>query len=167
MLNRKALLIILLLVSCPTAANPNYPQNLTLVGQSVLSFFWWDIYEAKLFTPSGRYAQDPRPLLLQITYKREIKSLDLVEETDNQWERFNLNQEQRSQWLAELAQMWPDVSENDSIAFYTDESGRCHFYFNQAFIGSMTDPEFCGHFANIWLAENGPYPRLTLELTGG
>ena len=148
-------------------AEESYPTNLSLVGQSSLSFFWWDIYDAELYNQSGQYQQDQWPLLLKLTYQRSIKSVDLLEETDSQWQRFNISQEQRQFWLSQLAKIWPDVHKDDSIAFYVDNSGNCHFYFNQSFIGSVNDAEFSVHFANIWLAKDGPFPKMTRKLTGG
>lgn len=163
-----SLLVLFIFFSGNIVANAptTLPTNLKLVGTANLSIWWWDIYDAELYNAEGIYKSNQGPLLLKLTYQREIDSEDLVSETASQWERFSLGEDKTQAWLEQVATIWPDVKENDSITFYIDKIGNCHFYFNGQFIGSIKDPEFSENFVNIWLANDGPYPTMTRKLTG-
>ena len=147
------------------------PENLKLVGKANLSIWFWDIYDAELYNTSGQYQSDDdptinRPLLLKITYNRKISSEDLIEETASQWERFDISEIKKAQWLESLRSIWPSVNDNDHIMFYIDADGFCHFFYNDRYIGSVEDHQFSRHFANIWLARDGPHPDMTSRLIG-
>lgn len=148
------------------SANKEMPNDLKLVGESNLSVWWWDIYDAKLFTKTGSYQNQEVPLLLSITYNRDIESIDLIDETDSQWKRFDVEEVLRKQWIDQLSNLWPDVKKDDNISFHIDKFGTCHFYFNGKHIGSVADPKFSSSFSAIWLAENSAYPKMTQRLTG-
>ncbi|TQV73169.1 hypothetical protein FLL45_17125 [Aliikangiella marina] len=152
--------------SSHATASAEMPKDLKLVGESNLSVWWWDIYDAQLFTESGRYQTEELPLLLSITYNRDIDSADLIDETDSQWERFKIDEKQRKAWVEQLTGLWPDVRKDDNISFHIDKLGNCHFYFNGEFIGTVSDPNFSTSFSAIWLAENSAYPKMTQRLTG-
>jgi len=164
-LARKLLYLLVAMLLFP-AASASVPQGLTLVGKAELSILWWDIYDAELYSQTGSYVPQQKPLLLKISYKRAISRDDLLEETLAQWQRFNIAAEKKQEWLTQLAQFWPDVKASDNISFYIDASGSCHFYFNDTFIGRVDDASFSHYFANIWLDENGPYPDMTSALLG-
>ena len=142
------------------------PKQYTLVGQASLSILWWEIYEAELYTQSGQYQDNQIPIYLKLTYRRNIDSQELIEETQSQWKRFDIVESKQRVWLSQLESIWPNVKENDSIAFFINAEGVCNFYFNDEFIGSVASKEFSQNFANIWLAPNGPYPKMTRRLTG-
>lgn len=164
---RLLMLFSFLLASNAAASTSiHIPTDLKLVGSANLSVWWWDIYNAELYNSEGMYRSNQGPLVLKITYQREIQNDDLLEETAKQWQRFSIPQNKINSWLEQVAPMWPNVAENDTITFYIDNQKHGHFFFNEEFMGSIPDPEFSEHFVNIWLAANGPYPKMTQELTG-
>ncbi len=143
-------------------------DGLQLTGEARLKVLFWNVYDARLFTVEGRYRERGYPLALQLDYLRDIASSDLVDETLRQWQKQGLDGHPRIEaWLAKLAELWPDVTEDDAITLVVDVRGRSSFYFNDALLGSIDDPEFSDYFAAIWLSENTTSPRVREKLIKG
>lgn len=154
------------MLSSTTFATPW--ESMTLVGQGKLKVLFWDIYEAKLFTPTGEYQEQQYPLALELTYLRKFKKADLISETKNQWEKQGYEEHPRMKvWLDQLDQHWIDVSKKDQICLYIDELGNSHFYINGDFTGKIIDPEFSKAFAAIWLSEKTTEPEIRKLLIAG
>ena len=62
------------------------PDDFSKVGQTRLSVYFWDVYDATLYSPSGKYKQDERQALL-LAYLRDIKAKDLIETTEEEWQK--------------------------------------------------------------------------------
>ncbi len=143
-------------------------DSLQLTGEARLKVLFWNVYDARLYTVDGRYRERAWPMALQLDYLREIESSDLVEETLRQWQQQGLDGHPRiGDWLARLAELWPDVTEEDAITLVVDADGRSRFYFNDALLGGIDDPEFADYFAAIWLSEKTTSPRVREQLING
>ncbi|MDF2182833.1 chalcone isomerase family protein [Neptuniibacter sp. CAU 1671] len=140
---------------------PDWPE----VGRAKLEVLWFDIYNAALHAPEGVFAGFSAPLLLQVNYLRDFKGKDLVTETDKQMQPFS-TQTQREQWLPQLLNLWPDIKKGDQLAFEITPSGEGHFYYNQRWLGVVSDPGFAEAFVKIWLANESEYPELASQLRG-
>jgi hypothetical protein len=162
----KTLLIYLLLISSVSFSSENQKEELSLVGSSSLSVWFWDVYDITLKAPNGKYIPNQFPLHMELTYKREIASKELVSETVKQWRRFDIEESKKKSWAELLNKFWPDVKAKDKISFYVDQKKITHFYFNGRFIGEIKQPGFADAFLSIWLAKDGPYPKMTKELLG-
>lgn len=165
------LIIACFICSAPAYASDNLkvnylPNDYLAVGQSSLSVLFWDVYDIQLKTPKGRFEYGQFPLILELTYKREITKQQLVAETLKQWKRFSIEENQKQQWAEKLLAIWPDVIDGDNISFHVDDSYTTFFYHNKIFIGEISSARFSTQFLAIWLAPNGPYPKLTKELIG-
>ncbi|RVU29464.1 chalcone isomerase family protein [Neptunomonas marina] len=145
---------------------PSFKESWQDVGEAHLKVFWFDVYNAVLRTPTGRFDGYDAPLQLCLDYQRKIRKKMLLDET-----RKHLNplatQAKVERWMLELQQMWPSVKEGDQIAFQIDEQGKGHFFFNQTWIGTMKDPEFSPAFVKIWLGRSSMFPELAEKLRGG
>ncbi len=159
-------MVLLVLQIGLVCANESAQNDLTVVGRSNFSVWFWDIYDIELKTPSGIYEAGKFPLSLELTYKREISNVELVDETVNQWERFNISENQKKNWAKQLLAIWPSVKPADKITFYIDNEKITYFYFNDQFIGKIDQTGFSDAFASIWLGLNGPYPEMTKKLIG-
>ncbi len=164
-----AFLWLLLQPACLHATTPPLPRDWPLVGEAQLSVLWWDIYRARLFHPDhARPHQSPwmtQPLLLELTYQRDISAAQLLRETESQLQPFSSG-EQRRQWLPQLARLWPDVRKGDQLSLFTDAGGAAWFYANGTALGSISDPEFAPAFLSIWLAPDSQFPELARALRG-
>ncbi len=142
-------------------------QGLRTVGQGEMRWLWFKLYDATLYSESGRYQQGRYPQALSITYARAIERQDLLEATAAEWHRLGLGSEsERQRWLARLATLWPDVVPGDKLVFYVDEQGTGHFWLRDRLLGSLDDPAFAPAFLAIWLTDDSRDPALTRRLRG-
>ena len=161
---RCALLVWALLLGAVVRADGGALQ---MVGQARLNVLFWPVYDSRLYSPDGRYAEGARPLRLEIQYLRDVEAQDLLEQTRKEWQRLGTGPAQQQQWLASLEQLWPDVSENDVLALVVDEQDRSTFLLNGKPLGTIDDPAFGGEFLAIWLSPETSRPELRLALLGG
>ena len=158
-----SLLLMLSLCAASVQAVP-IPDRLHSVGQAELRVFFLKIYRAELYSATGRYEKLQGPLMLRLTYQRDISSNRLVSETRKQIG--DLPSAQLDRWMGRLADMWPDLEKGDELTFYMDPEGLGHFHHNGQYIGSLEDRTFTEAFLNIWLADDSAYPKLTRKLRG-
>lgn len=151
--------------------NPTPPQllselraTLTEVGSARFSVLFWDVYDSSLLTPSGTYDNSSK-YLLEITYLRNIKSADLIERTEEQWQHLGVDAIQYQNYLPQLKALWPDIKKGDRLSLWVD-SNNASFYFNNELSGSIDDGVFGNLFASIWLSPDTSEPKLRKKLIG-
>ena len=135
-----------------------------LVGQARLRVLFWDVYDSELYTPNGSWLSRA-PYRLEITYLRDISSVQLIEETEKAWKTQGRSHPSQALWLEALSDIWPDVSSGDKLTLWVDQKFASVFYFNLKPIGAIADPDFGELFGGIWLAEDSPRPILRNKLT--
>lgn len=157
------------LITAPAQASQcaaSYAEDLELVGETRLSVMFWDVYDARLYTESGEY-KDAKQRVLRLDYLRDIEAADLVETTEEEWERLDYEVDAESkEWLAALAEMWPDVSEGDCITLRETSDGYAEFYGNDGLLGTIESATFTQRFLDIWLAEKSRFEDERNELIG-
>lgn len=159
------LLLVVLLTTTAVSAQPL--QGLDEVGSARLKVMFWNIYESTLFSADGRYTGITPDLALKIEYRRNIRKQQFVEYTREEWQKQALYSETSEQWLDQLQELLPDVSKGDSLIVKVNQDLESEFYFNQSYLGKITNPQFTQHFLAIWLSEKSSYPELRLQLVGG
>ncbi|BDX08519.1 chalcone isomerase family protein [Planctobacterium marinum] len=161
-----AAIVFMLLPAEGYAMENNAPwKSMKLVGEGKLSFLFWDIYYARLYSADGRYQEQAYPLALELTYLRDFTKQQLVEETAKQWKKLGFEDETKTQtWLSRLSELWPDVEEKQSITLYIDNQNRSFFYFNAELLGQIDDAEFSQAFLAIWLSEDTSAPEVRKKL---
>lgn len=159
-------LLILLCLSLPLKAEPPSHTRWPDVGTATLTWGFWTVYHSTLKTPSGQYLSPQTPLALSIDYQMDIDKDDLLSETDKQWKHLKVDAEKRQNWLKVLAEIWPDVKENDNLTFVINQSGGTFFHNGNA-IGDIADPQLSQGFVDIWLSTDTKYPKLRKKLITG
>ncbi|MDV6250718.1 chalcone isomerase family protein [Vibrio sp. EA2] len=145
------------------------------VGQAKLTWFIFDIYESRLRAPDGRYQVSadvsPHPFALEIYYQRDVTKQQLLEVTEEQWQKLGVNQQRRQQWLSELNEMYPNIKKGDELAYVTDgKSG--HLLYRRAgevspvTVGYVEDEGLNDAFLSIWLSPKTEFPKLRKQLIG-
>ena len=129
-----------------------------------MKWLWFEIYQAKVLTPTGTYVSNQRPLSLELLYKRNITAKQLIQSTVDEWQRQKIDYQ--AEWVSILADMWPNIEAQDRLILYVDESSVSHFFYNNKFIGSLNDTLFSSAFSAIWLSENTLKPALRNQLIG-
>ena len=141
-------------------------QGLNKHGQTKLSVLFWDIYRAELYTAAPTYQADAFPQALKLHYLRDIDADELLEHTEDEWQKLGVSAEQYASWLPELQTIWPDIKRGDELTLIVTSDGLGQFYFNNQAIGQLDDPLFGRQFLRIWLDPNSSYPKLRQQLIG-
>ncbi|MDP5130656.1 MAG: chalcone isomerase family protein [Paraglaciecola sp.] len=155
---------VFLLCSSISFANPI--ADFKMVGKAKLEVLFWDVYRSELYTPSGTFEAKIFPQALKIHYLRNIKSKDLIERTDEEWQKLGISATQTAPWLEQLTAIWPDIKKGDELLLLVDQQHRSRFYFNNDIIGDIEDTDFGFNFLRIWLDEKSSYPDLQRQLIG-
>lgn len=137
------------------------------IGEGTFSVLFWDLYHSQLLTTSGDYPvlQENEALLFKINYFADISRDDLIERTVEQWQHIGIAELTYQQYLDDLNNIWPDIVKGDSLALVIN-NGHSHFYFNENYIGKITDDKFGQLFIDIWLSEKTSQPALRSALLG-
>jgi hypothetical protein len=135
-----------------------------LVGTAQMKWLWFEIYQAKLLTPTGTYKPNQWPLALDLLYRRSITAEQLIQSTMYAWERQDIDYP--VEWVSKLRDIWPDIAPQDQLILYVDRASISYFFYNGKFIGSIKDPLFSTAFTAIWLSKNTLKPALRNQLIG-
>lgn len=157
--------ILALSLSAPLWAVP----DLETVGQGSYRYMLWQLYDARLASGDGRFVdyQQSTPLLLELTYKRNISRDQFIKATVDEWKKLKqTSSEQQQQWAEQLAKLWQDVKKGDKLAAVLLPDNSVEFYFNGTKTGVLADEAFGPAFFNIWLDSATSAPKLREQLTG-
>lgn len=162
--------LVLLLLSAPVTASENCPipnqEQYEQVGKTRLKVLFWSIYDADLWTDTGRYDQFNQRVL-RLNYLRSISADDLVDTTADEWQRLGIElTADHQQWLIELRRMWPDVDKGDCLMLVENQQGHAQFYNAEGTLGGIESQLFTDHFLAIWLAENSRFDDERKQLLG-
>lgn len=156
--------VILILFTGNTMANPL--NDLQKVGKAKLEVFFFDVYYSTLYSANGEYSEDNYPMVLDIEYLRNIKAKDLVDTTQQEWQKLGFNESQIAGWIPLIESTWPDIKKSDKLLFRVEQDGSSEFFFNGNSIKKIDDTEFGKSFLAIWLSENCSYPNVRKKLIG-
>lgn len=150
-------------------------QQWETVGEAQLTWFVFDVYKSRLKAPDGKYRVSsdisPHPFALEINYQRDISKQQLLDVTDEQWQKLGFSQFYREQWISELNTMFPNIKKGDELTYLTDgETGQLIYRrAGQApytTIGYVRDERLNDAFLSIWLSPKTEFPKLRKQLIG-
>ncbi|MGR5237757.1 chalcone isomerase family protein [Vibrio alfacsensis] len=150
-------------------------QEWQTVGEAQLTWFIFDVYKSTLKTPDGQYQVSndvsPHPFALEINYQRDISKQQLLDVTDEQWQKLGFTQPYRQQWISELNTMFPNIKKGDELTYLTDgKTGQ--LIYRQAgskpyqTVGYVNDERLNDAFLAIWLSPQTEFPKLRQQLIG-
>lgn len=164
-----ALLLLQLFMPLRLSAMPLL-NNMYKHGEGEMSFLFWTLYRAELYSGQPDFDIKRYPQALKITYLRDISQQDLIEATQKQWRELGLNLPDEGQWLKDLASIWPDVNEGDVITLIVDAQQVSHFYLSNnndvTTLGRLDNQAFGSSFLAIWLSKDTSRPDLRSQLIG-
>ena len=158
-----AFLFILVSAREPLADQLEYLKK---IGDAKLKVLFWDIYDASLYSKTKEYKKEQFPQALQIIYLRNIDSEDLIEKTEEEWEKLGIKQVKSNKWITLLKNIYPDIKKGDKLLFIVYENLRSEFFLNDKTIGEISDINFGKSFLRIWLDEDCSFPELRKKLIG-
>tara|TARA_Y100001970_G_C14182211_1_gene830444 strand:- start:192 stop:716 length:525 start_codon:yes stop_codon:yes gene_type:complete len=141
-------------------------EYLKKIGDAKLKVLFWDIYNASLYSKTKEYKEEQFPQALQIIYLRNIDSEDLIEKTEEEWEKLGINQVKFNKWITLLKNIYPDIKKGDKLLFIVYENLRSEFFLNDKTIGKISDINFGKSFLRIWLDKDCSFPELRNKLIG-
>lgn len=126
-----------------------------------MSYLFWTLYSAEFYaTPTNSERA------LKLEYYRSIDSKDLVDATEDQWNKLGYSDSNIQRWLKPLYAMWPNVEEGSTLTIRVAKDNVSRFYFDEQPIGTIQDKQFGEAFLAIWLSENTSEPVLRKQLLG-
>ena len=138
-----------------------YIENAVLQGQGRLTFWGFDVYDARY------YVADPRGqngFALEIHYVRSFKGADLAKRTIDEMTRQGVSEKQRLAWLQSLEKIFPDIASGDTlIGLHLPDKGTL-FLHNGKPVGDIPGDAFAKAFFGIWLDERTSVPKLRSAL---
>jgi hypothetical protein len=160
-----------------TASASSLPQpvieqgyELRRVGAGELRWLGFPIYDASLWTSTGRYTGfgSGGTVALSLWYQRSFSRAELVRITEHAWKKLGQpSPEQRDRWLAELRRTWSDVAPGHNVTTVVIPNGPTRFYDQQGRFAQVDDPAFGPAFLAIWLDPRSVVSDLRLQLLGG
>lgn len=145
-----------------------YP--LRRVGAGELRWLGLPIYDASLWTTSGRYSGfgPGETVALSLWYGRSFRRDELLGITERAWKKLGRPAAvQRERWLAELRSEWSDVTPGDNVTTIVIPGGPTRFYDQRGLFAQVDDPAFGPAFLAIWLDPRSVVSDLRRQLLGG
>jgi hypothetical protein len=158
------ILLYTLTFSGVTMADPL--ADLKKVGEAKLQVLFWDVYNSSLYSQTGEYQVEIFPQALKINYLRNIDAKDLIERTQDEWEKLGIEKAKFSPWITLLTDIFPDIKKGDTLLLKVSDTQQSEFFFNGQTIGQISDQAFGKSFLRIWLDENCSYPKVRKKLIG-
>ncbi|MBX9906166.1 MAG: chalcone isomerase family protein [Burkholderiales bacterium] len=169
----KTILFGLLLLFTAPAAVAELPaaactllQSCRMVGEGQLRWWGFHVYDASLWSPSGRW-QAQAPYALDIRYARRVTGAQLAETSVDELRRLGIGDEAAlTRWGAAMRKLFPDVAPGSRlIGVHVPQRGAL-FYSATGYLGAIEDPEFARGFFSIWLDPRTQTPELRAALLG-
>lgn len=162
-------LALCLVFSLPIEAEQHKPlawQTWQKLGNAELTWGFWDIYTASLYSKTGKQAP---PYALVIKYDRNFTAQELLDETKKQWRDLGFSEAQITDWSPLMKDAWPNVKEGDKLIYVYSKGGQFFYQpLNQSVekYTYISEPALARAFIDIWLSAKTQYPKLRLSLLG-
>lgn len=164
------LLLTLFFLQLSTAFATETPlasvPNASVVGRGVLSYAFWDVYEATLYAPDGRW-DATQPFALSIEYYRAINGKNIADRSVQEIRRQGFTDEVRlAAWNTQMKAIFPDVKDGTVLSAVYVPGKPTVFYNGADVIGEIKGDDFGNLFFAIWLGERTSEPKLRRALLG-
>ncbi len=135
-----------------------------LRGEGTYSWFFLEVYEAKLWAPEGEDLYK-HPLKFQLKYKMDFKGSDIVNRSETEMLQAGVDKKIVKNWKPQMLKIFPNIKKGDRIlAEYNPKKGIVFFHNEVKNIGAISDIGFSKNFLNIWLGEKTTDPKLRKKL---
>ncbi|BCB66929.1 TPA: chalcone isomerase family protein [Haemophilus influenzae] len=135
------------------------------IGNAEYTWGPFHLYTIGLFSETGTYQENERPLMLSFKYEKPIEGKNFAITLIKEIETLKLNDGDTQSWLKEMQATFPDFSPND-ILNYIALPDRGYFVLNDTVLEHDFDAKFNQAFIGIWLAPNSTFVKLQPQLLG-
>ena len=146
-----------------------YVGGARALGQSRLTVYGFNIYDAKLWAADGFAATNytAESFALELRYLRSFKGPMIAERSLVEMRRLgSVSDEKAARWLDNMKKTFPDVKKGDELIGIHKSDGTASFTLNGKPIGEVRDEEFTRLFFGIWLSPNTSEPKMRKQLLG-
>lgn len=167
----KKFLFSALIIFSATEVFANYAaqkhfSDVEKVGEGRLSVLFFDVYDATLYAPKGKWGK-ASDYALSLHYFREIESAAIAERSVEEMQKQGFGSaEKLENWRKKMLEIFPDVKNGSEITAVFLDQKTVIFYADGKFIGEIKDAEFNKYFSAIWLGEKTSEPGLRRKLLG-
>lgn len=135
------------------------------VGKADYTWGPFHVYTISLYTETGHYEENLRPLMLTFNYAKPIEGKNFAISLIKEMENLNLDNLDSKIYLETLKSIFPDISPNDVLNYIALED-RGYFVLNDTILDNEFDPSFTQALIAIWLSPNTNFPKLQPKLLG-
>lgn len=157
-----ALLVANSSVHAKEALDP-YVKGLQLQGQGRMTFWGFDVYDARLYVGDQR---GQAGFALDLNYLRSLKGTDIAKRTVEEMQRLGVSDTNRSTWGKKLDGIFPDVVSGSSLTAIHVPGRGTVFLHNGKPAGEIAGDDFAKAFFSIWLDPKTAAPKLRTALIG-
>ncbi len=156
-----------------SASEKNIPASLqniitdpVLIGSSKLKFFGLNVYDIFLWSEGANFSYN-KTFAIQIKYNMNFSREDLVKRSLSEIKLLHeISLGEEASYIKQLTEIFNSVKKGDEkIAVFVPSNGVLMFH-NNELTGKISNPKFARLFVDIWLDENGSYPKITKKLLG-
>lgn len=138
--------------------------NAQVVGTEMFTYFLWDVYEATLYAPQGKWQPD-QAFALALHYQRSLEGKKIAKRSVDEIRKQGMKDEKTlNAWLVKMEALFPDVKAGDVLTGIATPNKSSAFYFNDELVGIIEDSEFTAQFFAIWLSEKTSEPEFRSAL---
>jgi Chalcone isomerase-like len=144
----------------------DYMSNPQKAGEGRLSYLIWDVYDATLYAPDGKYQND-KPVALALRYLRTIKGRDIADKSAEEIRNQGFKDEVAlAIWHEQMRRIFTDVSPGTVFTGIRTNKNHTIIFKDGEKVGVFKDPEFTRRFFDIWLSARTSHPALRNQLLG-
>lgn len=149
----------------PVAVN-KYIEEPRFVGKGRLSKWFWDAYDAYLYSSSGRYNPDDN-FALSLDYLMDFSKEQIAKRSIDEIKKQGFRDKNKLKaWYYQLVEVFIDVDEGISITGIYFKDGTAAFYSGDKVLGYINDKQLARLFFDIWLSPKTSEPELRKKLLG-
>jgi hypothetical protein len=140
-----------------------YVQGLQLQGQGRMTFWGFDVYDARLYVADQRGQSG---FALDLNYLRSLKGADITKSTIDEMQRLGVSETNRNAWGKKLDGIFPNVVSGSSLTAIHIPGRGTVFLHNGKPAGEIAGDDFAKAFFSIWLDPKTAAPKLRTALIG-
>ena len=164
---RRILMFVVIVVFIPFSGHTrDFLPNAKLLGHEGFYYLLWHVYDISLYV-DGDFSFE-KPFFLTLNYKRKLYGEKIADRSAEEIRKLGFNDEVKlAAWHSQMRNVFPDVKEGSALSGVYKPNGPTVFYFDDAVVGVIKDPDFGKWFFGIWLSKNTSEQRLRKKLLGG
>ncbi|KGQ46191.1 hypothetical protein [Gallibacterium anatis] len=151
----------LLLLLCAATANADWKQ----VGKAEYNWGPFHIYTVSLFTESGNYSSEQRPLMLRIKFAKPVEGKNFAISLFKEMALDKMPADQAESLRKRLIKNFPDFKPDD-VLNYIALNDEGYFVLNDTVLDEHFDAPFNHEFIAIWLDSPSSFKQLQPRLLG-